>query len=78
MQHKKHCKAPVAWDDVKTLASVRSCGRSRFRVEQELQIREALEIRLRRSGPGFGLNLNNGNLITSNAREPLISKLRSK
>ena len=76
VQHKKTCKEPTDWENFKVLAKIRNSGRNRARVQQELQIREALEIRYHQTGPRQGLNLDQGNLLNTNAWEPLLTHMR--
>lgn len=69
VQHKQVCKEPVDWENYEVIAQVRNSGRFRYRVEQELQIRESLEIKFRQTGPSQGLNLDHGNLMSKDSWE---------
>ena len=70
--HKNFCDCRIKWDSVKTL-SVEPIWFRR-------KVRESLEIRRLKSGPGNpkGLNRDNGDHVTTNTWDPLFKKVDSQ
>jgi len=70
-EHAKNCHQQIRWNDIKTLTVKPNY--------YERTIREALEIRLRKTGPENvnGLNKDHGKYVTTNTWEPLFEHLRN-
>jgi hypothetical protein len=74
-EHQRFCDGQVNFDKPKILATV--TGKNRHQVEARLQTREAMEIRLHKTGlGGQGFNKDNGNQVVTNHWDPLLTKIR--
>jgi hypothetical protein len=73
--HKGICDKPIDFAKPKILATIR--GKNRRQTEERLLTREAMEICLKNTGLGSsGFNKDNGNQVTTNHWDPLLTKIR--
>ena len=61
--HKEHCTEQVEWENPKIITNM--SHKNKKKLNFDLKVREALEIRRRNSGPGHGLNEDFGSYVKS-------------
>ena len=75
--HKKHCKeGNVNFDNPILLATINA--RSKRQADFKLDHMEALMIKLHQTGPGSGLNEDEGRRVRTRQWDPLVIQLRKK
>jgi hypothetical protein len=74
--HKKECNKNVNWNDPQILAMIQ--GKTLYQTKMLLDIRKAMEIRLHKTGPGSGFNLDFRNRVKTRLWDPLFLKYRQK
>jgi len=71
--HKEHCKTAVDWE--KPTVIVNKSNKNKKKLEFDLKVREALEIRRRGCGPGHGLNEDYGSYVKTTMWNPVFHRM---
>ena len=71
--HKEHCKTAVDWE--KPTVIVNKSNKNKKKLNFDLKVREALEIRRRGCGPGHGLNEDYGSYVKTTMWNPVFHRM---
>ena len=71
--HKEHCKEEIDW--TKPTVITNKTGKNKKKLNYDLKVREALEIRRRNCGPGQGLNEDFGAYVKTTMWNPVFHQM---
>lgn len=71
--HKEHCKEPIDWTKPTVITTM--SDKNKRRLNYNLKVREALEIKRRNCGPGEGLNEDYGAYVKTSMWNPVFHRM---
>ena len=72
-QHLQHCQEGFNWENFDVILTMQD--KKKNRLDYNLRMREAFEIRRLDSGPGKGLNEDNGAYLKTDMWDPVLKSL---